>query len=89
MWGNKIPHAGPSNSKFKKNTSVTILPSSPVVTRRRQEINSPLNQSGTPSRNGDSSQNVLNGSGPLLSSPFMPQIKRALGLEPKLQNKYG
>ncbi|XP_060583071.1 nuclear pore complex protein DDB_G0274915-like [Ruditapes philippinarum] len=90
MWGNKTAyHASPTNSKLKKNSTVSILPSSPMITRRRQDMNNSINLNGTHSTNGDSSQNVLSGAGPLLSSPFMPQIKRALGLEPKLQHKYG
>ncbi|XP_053379227.1 mucin-19-like isoform X2 [Mercenaria mercenaria] len=96
MWGQNSSRmsrdrASRSNSKSKLNSTVPILPSSPMVTRRRHDINSSFitNQNGAMHGLGTSSKNAPSGTGPLLSSPFMPQIKRALGLEPKLQNRYG
>ena len=78
MWKNQsisFSKESPSKPKarVKLNTTMPLLTTSPMSTRQRK--------------------NNLNGSmttaaGPLLSTPFLPQIKRALGLEPKSQAKY-
>ena len=77
MWKNQsisFSKKSPSKPKasVKLNTTMPLLTTSPMSTRQRK--------------------NNLNGSmtaaGPLLSTPFLPQIKRALGLEPKSQTKY-
>ena len=77
MWKNQsIPFSkeSPSKPKTRMNTTMPLVTTSPMSARQRK--------------------NNLNGSmtaatGSLLSTPFLPQIKRALGLEPRSQVKYG
>ena len=63
-------------ARMKLNSTLPVM-TSPMSTRLR-------------SRKPNFSENVTSVAGPLLSSPFIPQIKRALGLEPSSpQTKYG
>lgn len=86
MWESNSPR----NSKFAPKRNSEILPS-PLVTRQRMQLQNShqSNSNVVADRSIASNRSVLTGAGPLLSTPFMPQIKRALGLEPKSQTKYG
>lgn len=63
-------------AKMKLKSTMPVLSTSPMSTRLRTSRKTNLNGS------------VTSAAGPLLSSPFIPQIKRALGLEPNSQTKY-
>lgn len=82
MWGKKFGSpAGKTRTPVGLNAT---LSASPSALRQRGALN------GSFSRDPKSSNGKSNftSNGPLLSSPFMPQIKRALGLEPNSQSKY-
>ncbi|XP_052284929.1 nuclear pore complex protein DDB_G0274915-like isoform X2 [Dreissena polymorpha] len=94
MWSspNSKPRPKPRFSGNNPlNSSMPMHLSSPLTTRQRILENGSLDRSVLNSSvvNGLGTQNGHSGaSSPLFSSPFMPQIKRALGLEPTGQNKY-
>lgn len=94
MWVNRSKRQSPNGSvgSNRLNSTMPLLPSSPVVSRRNS-INLGLNQTFDSRNLKTPERKTLNGSGTgtqlgPLSSPFMPQIKRALGLEPSPQPKY-
>lgn len=79
MWAKSVSFSKDSplsktNSGNRMNTTMPVLTTSPMSTRQRKNN---LNRSMT------------SAAGPLLSSPLVPQIKRALGLEPSSQTKHG
>lgn len=87
MWESNSPR----NSKFAPKRNSEFLPSSHHVTRQRMQLQNShqSNSNVVAEKSIASNRSVLTGAGPLLSTPFMPQIKRALGLEPVSQTKYG
>lgn len=94
MWENRTrsPAGIQSNSRVRLNSTMPALSSSPLVTRQRNTENRTANKSflrDYASPNGKANNTIGHSTnGPLLSSPFMPQIKRALGLEPTNHSKY-
>ena len=88
MWGNR------NNGSVKKtkqsraarinlNSTMPILPSSPMMSVSvRPRVQDRSMESSRQDRS------IVSPAGPLISSPFMPQIKRALGLEPTSQSPY-
>ena len=76
MWHKNVhsressPSPSKPMAKMKLNSTMPLMVSSPMSTRQRS------------GRRLEISGNVTSAAGPLLSTPFIPQIKRALGLEP-------
>lgn len=96
MWGRRRQlHSPPRRGiclSDRLNSTMPALSSSPLVTRQRNSVNGHINESflsSSRSPDGKANKSIAHSAtGPLLSSPFMPQIKRALGLEPSNQSKY-
>ena len=90
MWENRVrsPVGMKAKGTVRLNTTMPALSTSPMLTRQRNTLNGSANNSfaNSPSSPNGRLNSTMNG--PLLSSPFMPQIRRALGLEPSGQSKY-